>query len=304
MSRLLYDRLTVYMRGTAWDRALSGATVIQNYDALRSVWFEHADVEALPSFAPIYPKMFIEVNLPFLTRETYGGVLISAIESRDGMLPASIEPMRLAVDTPVRWSLGVSTFIDPKVLPRQYPFSHSIVVLDETGHPIPLAHQDDPQRLGFSATWLDPRIEEAVQQVYEVAAGIIEPGSMDTFSTALLDAALFTVGLLHVKNVQAVDVEPNHKQSRKYEKHYGQPLTRYKVLKVTGKGASSGQTIGERVGGGSPKSLHWCRGHFRTYDDSAPLFGKLTGTFYIDPHMRGSRQRGEVIKDYEVDSHV
>jgi hypothetical protein len=46
--------------------------------------------------------------------------------------------------------------------------------------------------------------------------------------------------------------------------------------------------------------VHLCRGHFATYTDQAPLFGKYVGRFWIPPHARGDRARGIVIKDYEV----
>lgn len=304
MSRLLFDRLNLQLKGSPYERILAGAMVIQNYDALESVWFQDASIDELPSFAPIYPKVFVETHMPFMfSKEIYGGVIIEATESKDGELPISISPLRLAEDRSPRWVLNAMSFIDPKWNRTITEFARSITVLDAQGKPIALALETEPDSLGFSATWLNPTVAQLIDEVYDRFPGLLMPGVMDQFAEKLLDAALFTIGLLHVKNVQAVDVEPNHKEAKKFKKHYGLEMTRYKVLKITGKGGSAGTVIGER-GSGSSKALHWCRGHFRTYDDAAPLFGKLTGTFFVEPHMRGSRSRGEVVKDYEVGNHV
>ena len=55
-----------------------------------------------------------------------------------------------------------------------------------------------------------------------------------------------------------------------------------------------------RAGYSVQKALHLCRGHFRTYSESAPLFGRQTGTFWIPMHARGNASRGQIVKDYEV----
>lgn len=46
--------------------------------------------------------------------------------------------------------------------------------------------------------------------------------------------------------------------------------------------------------------FHLCRGHFATYTNEKPLFGKLTGRFWVPAHMRGNKRNGEIIKDYKV----
>lgn len=49
----------------------------------------------------------------------------------------------------------------------------------------------------------------------------------------------------------------------------------------------------------SNNNAHFTRGHFRTYTESAKLFGKYVGTYFISPHWRGSHT-DEKIKDYEL----
>ena len=48
------------------------------------------------------------------------------------------------------------------------------------------------------------------------------------------------------------------------------------------------------------RALHICRGNFAHYTEDKPLFGKYTGTYWRPMHVRGSKQFGEVIKDYRV----
>ena len=57
----------------------------------------------------------------------------------------------------------------------------------------------------------------------------------------------------------------------------------------------------QREGGDEVKrALHICRGHFATYTDDNPLFGKYTGTFWRPMHKRGHKEAGEVRKSYKI----
>lgn len=53
---------------------------------------------------------------------------------------------------------------------------------------------------------------------------------------------------------------------------------------------------------GIRRAFHMCRGHFRTYEETRKLFGKVAGTFWIPNHVRGSKEVGEVDKDYDFDT--
>lgn len=44
----------------------------------------------------------------------------------------------------------------------------------------------------------------------------------------------------------------------------------------------------------------FCRGHFSTYTEDRPLFGKVSGTFWVPSHVRGSAKQGVVVSDYNV----
>ena len=68
----------------------------------------------------------------------------------------------------------------------------------------------------------------------------------------------------------------------------------------------------QRVGGADPKTnrnrvasgkkpllSYHCRGHFKRYTEDKPLFGRYTGLYWWQPHIRGADRSGAVIKDYD-----
>lgn len=80
------------------------------------------------------------------------------------------------------------------------------------------------------------------------------------------------------------------------------PHIEYKVLRVqTGK--HKFQILGRATGGESMDlPLHTVRGHFATYTEDRPMFGRPGeyGRYWVPSHTRGSRKHGEVKKVYEV----
>lgn len=109
----------------------------------------------------------------------------------------------------------------------------------------------------------------------------------------------FAISLMHAKNVTLVDAAiPRHERRRAARK--GLPLIQYKTLviepfkkQVRNEAAASGESEIHRA-------LHICRGHFATYTEDAPLFGKYTGTYWRPMHVRGRADVGIVHKDYKI----
>ena len=81
-----------------------------------------------------------------------------------------------------------------------------------------------------------------------------------------------------------------------------QPKLQYKVLKVyaPGKKIEDAVPLVSRNGNETIMPHHYCRGHFATYTEEKPLFGKYSGKFWIPAHVRGSVKNGAVVKDYCV----
>lgn len=107
------------------------------------------------------------------------------------------------------------------------------------------------------------------------------------------------LSLANCKNVQRKENVPAPKVSKKHERRYGNPSTRYYTLEI----ATMTDSL-EKEGGvsqnGLKKALHICRGHFATYAPEKPLFGKYSGTFWKPQHVKGNKKHGEVVKDYAV----
>ncbi len=110
-----------------------------------------------------------------------------------------------------------------------------------------------------------------------------------------------TIAFTHCKNVTSEENIPPEKPSGKHRRAHGAPLTRYYTLEI-----EPMKTILRREGRsqevGLERALHICRGHFATYSDEKPLFGKYSGTFWKPQHIKGNNKSGEIVKDYAVNA--
>lgn len=112
----------------------------------------------------------------------------------------------------------------------------------------------------------------------------------------VLNAALL---LLNCKNIETEDNQPPSKLNRKRSKNGKQELFTYKTLAL--KLPSTRQDPHGNAGCNDNRvRIHLCRGHFKIFTDDAPLFGKHTGLYWWDPHVRGDKTKGLVVKDYTV----
>jgi hypothetical protein len=126
----------------------------------------------------------------------------------------------------------------------------------------------------------------------------IEQESLDMLVPLVLPA-LMTVSFMHCKNVTAEPFEPPEGSSKSWRKKRGRPLTRYHVLEIAPMRRildSEGQAQRKGLG----HALGICRGHFKSFTEEAPLFGRHTGQFWWASHVRGSEEHGTVSKDYSV----
>jgi hypothetical protein len=57
---------------------------------------------------------------------------------------------------------------------------------------------------------------------------------------------------------------------------------------------------GEARTKGLRHALHICRGHFKTFSEESPLFGKHTGTYWWESQVRSKAELGIVEKDYRI----
>lgn len=120
-----------------------------------------------------------------------------------------------------------------------------------------------------------------------------------TSIAAISSVFFWTLAFMNCKNAILESIEPNAHENKRRAKHGKLPLMRYHVLKIK----PFGQRSDSEGQGGSHASpaLHIRRGHFATYTDAAPLFGKYVGTYWKDQMLVGKKSNRVVVKDYEMD---
>ena len=114
-----------------------------------------------------------------------------------------------------------------------------------------------------------------------------------------LHPTLLTLSFMHCKNVESREVERPTIVGKKGRARRRRPPKPYYLLDIDPMRAvlrHEGQI--ETVG--LERALHICRGHFATYNEERPLFGKLAGTYWRAQHVRGRAENRTVEKGYNV----
>lgn len=119
-------------------------------------------------------------------------------------------------------------------------------------------------------------------------------------SGQLMSIVAATLSLLCCKNVSTVDAPPPRQARRRAAREGGPTPYTVKTLVV--------RPMRQRAGAASsstdkavPLALHWVRGHFKTYSEEKPLFGRIAGTYWWSAHLAGDVSAGAVVKDYKVE---
>ncbi|WP_406698539.1 hypothetical protein V5E97_06620 [Singulisphaera sp. Ch08] len=113
--------------------------------------------------------------------------------------------------------------------------------------------------------------------------------------------ASMAINFLHCKNVSSSEIDPNISVGRERRKAGLKPFLRYHTININPMKEVL-RTEGNIEANGLNKALHICRGHFATYTDEKPLFGRFTGTIWKPSHVRGSAKQGVVVSDYKVNA--
>lgn len=126
-----------------------------------------------------------------------------------------------------------------------------------------------------------------------------------TYSSILpyFHTALLSMSFMHCKNVSLDQITPTetrtYSQAAKKRGAIDYTAKPYKVLNITPmKQVLRSEGKSEREG--TKKALHICRGHFANYQEGRGLFGKYHGNYWIPMHVKGSKARGVVSKDYKL----
>ena len=147
----------------------------------------------------------------------------------------------------------------------------------------------------------DGTLAEPFQKVLDLISDRIVDDPEDPAMAVLeqwLATALMVVSMVNCSNVGLDDETPSYpRPARRRLARKGKPLVTFKRLHI--KPHKSHAPSGEHGEGGV--AVHIVRGHFKTYTEERPLFGKRTGTYWWQPMLRGTENRF-VLKDYEVDT--
>lgn len=268
------------------DGASKQAAVVDVTDVAR--WLSEVNdsqtfsIHDFPNLAPPWPVAWFEYALP--TRFNMGGEWEHQPENRRYRIAAIAH----WDDDPEGdgWLLLLSVFLSDRDDPKAtlgFQGNVGFRVLPD-GSTVPLVN-DDPDYWYLTAP----------QATIKAIGGETLSRNVRNFAYPILMA----VSLLHCRNVKVMDNEVPPKVAAKRRKA-GKPVgVTYKTLVIDGM-----KEVLRREGGveknGLKKALHICRGHFATYTEDKPLFGRITGTFWKPMHTRGNKERGEVKKDYTV----
>lgn len=161
-------------------------------------------------------------------------------------------------------------------------------------------HHDGRARLqtgGISPNWVD------WQRLIQGELGDEKAGKAQAYiSREFALPVLFSISLTHCRNVSVVENDGlyiSRQERRRAERRGDPPALKFYTLEI---GAIT-RALREEGGAektGLKRALHICRGHFATYTEEKPLFGKYAGRFWVPAHVRGTTEAGQVIKDYSV----
>jgi len=136
----------------------------------------------------------------------------------------------------------------------------------------------------------------------------IEDRDVDVTLLAHILPVLFAITLIHCKNVSMEPVTTplplamkRSKRRKQIEERKKYPAFERHIVVIRDKRGQVISTTLERQQPGS-KRLHWVRGHFSTYTETAPLFGRIVGRFWIPAHLSGLASEGVVDSDYRLEA--
>jgi hypothetical protein len=109
----------------------------------------------------------------------------------------------------------------------------------------------------------------------------------------------FALTLMHCKGVTLKQMTPPQHHSRKVRKRrQSLPKFEHHVIEIRDR---HGRVVNhDELKSAMARGLHIVRGHFSTYTEDAPLFGRIVGTFWIPAHVRGTASEGVISSEYSV----
>lgn len=267
---LFYDRLIRYPMSESDRALLRSATVLLAEFDMDTV-FNDFKIDEIPALTPPYASLFVEFKL------------VDKLPCATHVISYDQPFFPEQAHEDAHWYLAINCYVDNRGMFTVEPVATVFITLDSEGQAI----------VGGNGQYARVQVNREYFRRTNDVDDPEFPAQAHELARACIEFTFYAIGLTHCKNVVMAEPTMSRAQQKKRDKH---GKTRYYVLKITGKGHNAG----ERMDAKRHNALHWARGHFRTYDDSAPLFGFYTGTVWVTPHIRGRISEGVITKDYRV----
>ncbi len=252
------------------------------------------------TLAPPFDRLFIEAQgVPSPQEFSAWGLLVRQATHDD----VGLQDQDWFADA--GWVVALDLVVEPRKNEPMGPVLTMACPLDANGKLLTMSGEDEPKViLGYPDPAPVRGIVMAPGQQEEWDDWIVRKRAAwknDIYVACqrLLATGLMSIALMHCRNVDSETVEPESGSARSWARKRGQPLTRYERLRIEPMREILDRE-GEAQSRGIKHALHVCRGHFKTFTEGAPLFGRVTGTFWWADQVRGDRKLGEVVKDYEM----
>jgi len=134
--------------------------------------------------------------------------------------------------------------------------------------------------------------------IEKIGDSITPATALSTITGGCFAVFIMAFNFLHCKNVEAVinKIPPKLVKSRQKKNKPFFERTYTLQIKQIKKYLSEANDKGT----GIKKALHICRGHFKTFTESKPLFGRHVGTYWWNDQVKGNQEIGRIIKDYKI----
>lgn len=297
IDRLLFETFPMpdVMKSDQIQLALRDAYVIVA-DNIAEYWYLHRQRfigdgtwnEVYPHLVPPFQVTWIEYRSPWFSNSekgemddrTIGWLLISGtVDSAEQLSGRNLGIT--SADKPWRHVFALQ-FIE-----NDYrligPVEHIEYVLDREG-----------QLIAINGEALVPTVDTTTGEMSERGAGFDR-----RICKERLHILFLCLSFLHCKNVAQVENAQSFKLQRARMRRGKPPLVTYRTLEINPMKEIL-RTEGRSEEVGLKRALHICRGHFASYTEDKKLFGRITGRFWIPAHVRGSKEVGEVKKDYKI----
>ncbi len=176
----------------------------------------------------------------------------------------------------------------------------AIIIQNPKGHQIFVLQQEKNRKTWYpSSSYIDYNNVTHDLNVF-IRKGIDdENGKIEsTWLNVVARLVYRTIVLLTCKNIQVEKILAPTSLNKKRRNAGKQELFDYHVLNVFV--PSARREHHEHTEPLSHNRVHLCRGHFKEYTAEHPLFGRLTGLYWWQPHVRGKNRDGIVMKEYNV----